>query len=727
MATSSSRSPQESILSAKMSCQMCQSLCTDPKLLPCSHFYCSSCLRERARKSETITCPQCSQQTTLGEGDIERLPRGVVRSNFKALHSVLSRKVLLNGEAICELCTSPSTSPMAQAQAYCNDCVKHLCSFCEEAHIRLKPYARHVVFKLDDLPEIAEKAYSPTSVAPLKMVCSNHDEELKVFCFDCNKVICRDCMLTDHKKHNCDFIKRAHEMVLNDLKAKKESLEKSYDLLGNKRSEIDEKIQLLQLEGQDASDFVNRSFDIVLQQFEKYRTNLLQSIRNKTGTEARELLTRKRSVESAEKKLHPFLHLLKQNIANASKEEMICAHKRFQRQISENQKLCDENVEASLPQAIPFNIYKTSCARIIGAIGDSLKCADPIMCSVEGEGAKRSEVDKQAKFLVRVNQSNEAPCTAIQNLQVEINSIDEFTPCETSVNILKGSVCEITYTPKVQGQHILKVRVNERPILGNPFHILVKRPLLDVKEPVLIIRGVKKIHDLALHRNGYLIGTQYETGTIVSIDKKGKQMRTLLSGINKPFGVATSKEGWMFASLNKKCCLQKYSKNLELVDTVGCREGTPGNFNHPGRLALSKKGEIYVCDVRNSRIQVFDDDLEYLRWYSIRKPTGVAVDSEGDIYVTENGKNSLCKVFVASKLGTATIREGLANPQGVYIDSDYIYVTEKDSRQITVLDHHGEYVTALGRGVLQEPGGIVGDEDGYLYVCDEKLEAICVF
>lgn len=44
-----------------------------------------------------------------------------------------------------------------------------------------------------------------------------------------------------------------------------------------------------------------------------------------------------------------------------------------------------------------------------------------------------------------------------------------------------------------------------------------------------------------------------------------------------------------------------------------------------------------------------------------------------------------------------------------------------------MLDHEGEFVSTLGKGVLKEPGGIVGDDNGYLYVCDEKLEAICVF
>jgi hypothetical protein len=349
------------------------------------------------------------------------------------------------------------------------------------------------------------------------------------------------------------------------------------------------------------------------------------------------------------------------------------------------------------------------------------------MCTLEGGAAHCSHVDKESHFLVRVNQSNDAPCTAIQNVQVEMSAIEACQNCETSIRVVKGSTYDVSYTPKLQGQHILKVRVNERPILGNPFNILVKRPVREVREPVRIIRGVKKLHDLALHRNGNLLATQYETGTILSIEKKGYSMKALMSGVGRPYGIATNQQGWLFLSQNKKCCLQKYTKANVLEEVAGCREGSLGNFNKPGRMALNKKGELFVCDFKNSRVQVFDDDLEYLRWYSIIKPTGVAVDEEGDIYVTESGKNSLCKVYITSKLGMATLRADLASPQGVYVDKEYIYVTEKENGQVTVLDLEGEFVTTIGKGVLKQPGGIIGDQDGYLYVCDEELEAICVF
>ncbi len=35
--------------------------------------------------------------------------------------------------------------------------------------------------------------------------CSVHKKKLKIFCFDCNKLICRDCTVKDHRDHNIEF------------------------------------------------------------------------------------------------------------------------------------------------------------------------------------------------------------------------------------------------------------------------------------------------------------------------------------------------------------------------------------------------------------------------------------------------------------------------------------------------------------------------------------------
>ena len=49
-------------------------------------------------------------------------------------------------------------------------------------------------------------------------MCKDHEEQLKIYCFDCNHLICRDCVLYDHAGHKSDFVKRSASQYKKTLK-----------------------------------------------------------------------------------------------------------------------------------------------------------------------------------------------------------------------------------------------------------------------------------------------------------------------------------------------------------------------------------------------------------------------------------------------------------------------------------------------------------------------------
>ena len=59
----------------------------------------------------------------------------------------------------------------------------------------------------------------------------------------------------------------------------------------------------------------------------------------------------------------------------------------------------------------------------------------------------------------------------------------------------------------------------------------------------------------------------------------------------------------------------KYDKNGKFVASVGSKGSAPGQFNLPHTLAVDAKGNVYVGDRSNRRIQVFDDDLTFKTIY----------------------------------------------------------------------------------------------------------------
>jgi sugar lactone lactonase YvrE len=79
---------------------------------------------------------------------------------------------------------------------------------------------------------------------------------------------------------------------------------------------------------------------------------------------------------------------------------------------------------------------------------------------------------------------------------------------------------------------------------------------------------------------------------------------------------------------------------------------TPGDFAKPSGVAVDKEGNLYVADTLNDRIEVFDADGVYLRTWGkngdgpgyFARPKGVTVDSDGHVWVAD-GMQDRVQVF----------------------------------------------------------------------------------
>jgi len=70
----------------------------------------------------------------------------------------------------------------------------------------------------------------------------------------------------------------------------------------------------------------------------------------------------------------------------------------------------------------------------------------------------------------------------------------------------------------------------------------------------------------------------------------------------------------------------KFTKDGDFVKSIGSRGTAPGQFNTPHTITADAKGNIYVGDRGNSRIQVFDSDLNPVRIISnVRAPWAVCI------------------------------------------------------------------------------------------------------
>ena len=79
----------------------------------------------------------------------------------------------------------------------------------------------------------------------------------------------------------------------------------------------------------------------------------------------------------------------------------------------------------------------------------------------------------------------------------------------------------------------------------------------------------------------------------------------------------------------------KYSPDGKFIKTWGRMGPEPGNFRDPHDLYVGgSKGYVYVADRQNNRIQVFDQEGNFIAaWKQFGQPSSVYVDKSDNIYV----------------------------------------------------------------------------------------------
>ena len=171
-------------------------------------------------------------------------------------------------------------------------------------------------------------------------------------------------------------------------------------------------------------------------------------------------------------------------------------------------------------------------------------------------------------------------------------------------------------------------------------------------------------------------------------------------------------------------------------------------WNDPCGIAVGPGGEVYVSDRRNSRVQRFSPNGEFVdAWGSshkgvggthkgardgaLRYPHGIAADAQGFVYVVDAGNFRVQKFkdgqFVL-KWGECGDGEGqFIDPHSVAVGaSGQVYVTDGTCdgvNRVQVFSPTGEFLFSWGTpgrgpGQFRSPGGIATDSDGYVYVAD---------
>ena len=723
-------------LEKEITCAICHEHYTEPKVLPCCHYYCKQCIHHlvmRTGMDKPFPCPECRKDTTLPEASVDNLPTAFFLNRMKEVHSKLE---LAHGkvEAKCEMCLED------KAEAFCRQCTKFICADCVKSHKKMKKaFPGHKISTLEELKEGG--AEEILIQEPSHEACKVHDQPKNIFCYDCDILICRDCTIKDHFGHNHEFVKVAGPETKKMLIRQLEPLRKSQRSLSCAIKEIQTTIAEVEDQGGSVANTIKCSCAELHAIIDNHQESLLTEAATRVQQKVKGLSGQEKSLSTAYASAQSVIEYTEQCLEHSPDDKVVCMRvemqSRIDREIQEQQKNLapveevDMGVEVSCAEDL-----KQLCltkAKIMQLPIDATKCM------ITGEGLKSAEVSKMSEFRVVTALSNGKLTKQPSVVECRLHSLVKDSTTKCTVNLIQGGEYCVQYTPTVRGRHEVIVTVNGQEVAGSPFPMFVSIHPTQLGKPVQVITVEKFPRDVDVTPAGNIIVAEYLKKVVIIIyDKNGKKLKELKGsefGFGSPNGVAIdSTDGSMYITSDSNIVkLSPDFKQEQVVNTSGSR--------YRGVKVVGD--EVMVCNL-NDCVMVYTKELKYVRKIGSHgdgpgqfgRILGVSSDEHGNLYVGDLNK-SCVHVFSNGEflhsLGCGEDGEKvLSSSYGVCVAGQYVYVTNYGKHCVSVFTTKGKHVTTFGQrgsgdGNFSCPVGVCVDKDGFVYVCDTNNKRVQIF
>jgi len=215
----------------------------------------------------------------------------------------------------------------------------------------------------------------------------------------------------------------------------------------------------------------------------------------------------------------------------------------------------------------------------------------------------------------------------------------------------------------------------------------------------------------------------------------------------RTYGVAVDSKGKIYAGDQAVGAIFIFDpENKDHVELIG--NGKQANFELIVGLAMDDTDRLFVSDAKMRRVLVFNSKHEQEAQFGtdvLVRPGGIAIDNENRfLYVADTG-NDVIDVFDADtfkylrQIGKPSHKHEQTDPgtfslpEGVAVDADgNVYVTDTFNDRVEIFDADGNFISMFGKmgdapAEFERPKSIAIDGDGHVWVVDAGKGQVKVF